>query len=399
MPELEKIQERQDETGMHPDYRLWLTSMPSRNFPVPVLQSGIKITNEPPKGLKANLKGTFNEVTPEDYESCTKPKEYKKLLFALAYFHAVILERRKYGAIGWNIPYEWMNSDFVTSKTQLKMYLDEQPDIPYTALNYVVAEVNYGGRVTDDKDVRMIKALLKRYFCAEIMNDAYKLSKLDIYYAPAESPLIEIKNYIDKLPLEDDPEVFGLHPNANITFEQKTVREFTDTILMIQPRISGGKAVKTSEEIVQDMAREIVGNMPKIMDLKRAHIKTFEITSQGLMVSLGVFVGQEIDRFNVLLKVMRSSLINLDKAIEGTVVMSMELEMMFNDFLNNKVPGMWEKVGYPSLKPLSSWVPDLNLRCIFIEDWLYNGPPKTYWLSSFFFPQGFMTATLQTYAR
>lgn len=55
---------------------------------------------------------------------------------------------------------------------------------------------------------------------------------------------------------------------------------------------------------------------------------------------------------------MKNSLINLDKAIEGTVVMSMELEMMFNNFLNNKVPSMWEKVGYPSLKPLSSWVND-----------------------------------------
>lgn len=219
MPELEKIQERQVEAEMHPEYRLWLTSMPSKTFPVPVLQSGIKITNEPPKGLKANLKGTFNEVTEEDYESCSKPREYKKLLFALAYFHAVILERRKYGAIGWNIPYEWMNSDFVTSKTQLKMYLNEQPDIPYAALNYLCAEVNYGGRVTDDKDIRLIKALLKRYFCAEIMNDNYRLSKLEHYYAPHEGPLSDVKNYINLLPLEDDPEVFGLHPNANITFE------------------------------------------------------------------------------------------------------------------------------------------------------------------------------------
>lgn len=143
-----------------------------------------------------------------------------------------------------------MNSDFVTSKTQLKMYLDEQPDIPYTALNYIVAEVNYGGRVTDDKDVRMIKALLKRYFCPEIMNDAYKLSKLDNYQAPPESSVVEVKNYINQLPLEDDPEVFGLHPNANITFEQKTVRDFMETLLLIQPRISGGKAVKSSEEIV-----------------------------------------------------------------------------------------------------------------------------------------------------
>ncbi len=60
---------------------------------------------------------------------------------------------------------------------------------------------------------------------------------------------------------------------------------------------------------------------------------------------------------------------------------------------------MWVKVGYPSLKPLSSWVPDLILRVEFIAKWLYHGPPDTYWLPSFFFPQGFMTAALQTYAR
>lgn len=188
------------------------------------------------------------------------------------------------------------------------------------------------------------------------------------------------------MPLEDDPEVFGLHPNANITFEQKTVREFMETILLIQPRISGGKAVKTSEEIVQDMARDIVGKLPKVMDKRRADSKTFETTEQGQMVSLGVFVGQEIDRFNKLLSVMKSSLINLDKAIQGTVVMSMDLEMMFNDFLNNKVPLQWVKVGYPSLKPLSSWVPDLLLRVEFISQWLYHGPPSTYWLPAFFFP-------------
>lgn len=88
--------------------------MPHPKFPVPVLQSGIKLTNEPPKGLRANLGRTFNEVNEKKYESCLKPYEYKKLLFSLGFFHAVILERRKFGAIGWNIAYEWMNSDFVT---------------------------------------------------------------------------------------------------------------------------------------------------------------------------------------------------------------------------------------------------------------------------------------------
>ena len=95
--------------------------MPTQKFPIPILQSGIKLTNEPPKGLKANLRRTFAEVDENLYESSSKPREFKKLLFALGFFHATILERRKFGAIGWNIPYEWMNSDFETCLKQLKV--------------------------------------------------------------------------------------------------------------------------------------------------------------------------------------------------------------------------------------------------------------------------------------
>jgi len=73
---LEKIQENQDESEINPLYRLWLTSMPSNKFPVPVLQSGIKLTNEPPKGLKANLSRTYNEIKEEVYISSNKPKEF-----------------------------------------------------------------------------------------------------------------------------------------------------------------------------------------------------------------------------------------------------------------------------------------------------------------------------------
>ena len=170
--------------------------MPSTAFPVPVLQGGLKLTNEPPKGLKANMTRSLTDIGNDRYEGCSKGKEYKKLVFALAYFHAAILERRKYGAIGWNIPYEWMNSDFNTSELNLRMYLDEQPEVPYIALNYLIAQVNYGGRVTDDKDIRCIKAMLKNLLRAEIMQDGYKLSKLDTYYAPPEGSLADALRYV-----------------------------------------------------------------------------------------------------------------------------------------------------------------------------------------------------------
>jgi len=121
MPKLEEIQEDVNENEVHPNYRLWLTSMPTKHFPDSILQSGIKITNEPPKGIKQNLKGIFLNIKEESFEGSNKPYQFKKLLFSLAFFHAVILERRKFGPLGWNIPYEWMNSDFETSKLHLRV--------------------------------------------------------------------------------------------------------------------------------------------------------------------------------------------------------------------------------------------------------------------------------------
>jgi dynein heavy chain len=67
---------------------------------------------------------------------------------------------------------------------------------------------------------------------------------------------------------------------------------------------------------------------------------------------------------------------------------------MYNSILDNKVPGMWEAKAYPSLKPLSSWISNLDLRVEFIKNWLIVGKPVSYWISSFFFPQGFLTAVL-----
>lgn len=79
--------------------------------------------------------------------------------------------------------------------------------------------------------------------------------------------------------------------------------------------------------------------------------------------------------------------------------MSKELDEMYGMLLKNKVPQNWAEVAYPSLKPLSSWFDDLVLRVEFMRNWLQQGHPKCYWLSGFFFPHGFMTGTLQAFAR
>ncbi|CAE1323851.1 DNAH [Acanthosepion pharaonis] len=79
--------------------------------------------------------------------------------------------------------------------------------------------------------------------------------------------------------------------------------------------------------------------------------------------------------------------------------MSLELEMMYQSFLDNEVPQMWTNVAYPSMKALGSWIQDLIARCSFLDTWIKKGQPESFWLPGFFFPQGFLTGTLQTHAR
>lgn len=108
---------------------------------------------------------------------------------------------------------------------------------------------------------------------------------------------------------------------------------------------------------------------------------------------------QEIERYNRLLTKMASTLALLMKAIKGLVIMSPELDLMYTALMKNQVPPNWSDISYPSLKSLASWIKDLNLRVEFMRNWIKHGHPACYWLSGFFFPHGFMTGTLQTYAR
>lgn len=94
MPHLEKavlnLPDIQEEGELNADFRLFLTSMPVSFFSKSVLQNSIKLTTEPPRGVKANLKKTFAETTDEFLNDCKKPAEFKKLIFGVSFFHAII---------------------------------------------------------------------------------------------------------------------------------------------------------------------------------------------------------------------------------------------------------------------------------------------------------------------
>lgn len=151
-----------------------------------ILQNGTKMTIEPPSGIKANMLRAYrNEVSDmADFMQSEHPKAppFKLLVFALCLFHGIILERRKFGPLGFNIPYEFTAGDLKICLSQLHMFLLEYEDIPFKVLTYTAGQINYGGRVTDDWDRRCLMNVLDDYYKMEVVNPGYVFDKDGFYH-------------------------------------------------------------------------------------------------------------------------------------------------------------------------------------------------------------------------
>lgn len=246
MPTLERI--CQNLKDIHCDFRLWLTSYPSTIFPVSILQDGVKITNEPPSGLRENLLRSFQPDPLEHLASSglspDKMLAVRKLTFSLCFFHALIQERRSYGAIGFNIPYAFDDSDKQISLKQIQIFVCDYKNIPYEAMNYLIGECHYGGRVTDDWDRRVLLTLLADFCNSQIVRDSDSTlvnpPEDDLYSVPHSLHYLDYLECIRRLPTVQAPKVFGMHENVTIGRDLLEGDNLISTLLAMNNCFSSG---------------------------------------------------------------------------------------------------------------------------------------------------------------
>ena len=413
LPSLERVCEQTTAEECHNDYRLWITTYPSNEFPVSILQNAVKITLEPPKGMRANIMGSYTNdpiCDPIFFSSVEREVIFRRMLYSLCFFHSNIQERKEFGALGWNNAYEFNNSDLLISIKQLAMFLDLYEEIPFKALNYCYGACNYGGRVTDDKDNRTLDAILKDFFCPEMLMDNHKITPSGDYIMPPDGNYQSYLTFIATLPLTTKPEVFGLHQNASITKDQKATRTLLTSVLITEASRGGGggdddddddgdgegkKETKSQLELTFEIADTQLQKIPPQYDMEYAKLK-YPVKWDN---SMNTVLGQELQRFNNLNGIISQSLQDIKDGIKGIIVMSADLEIAGQSLFYGKVPDKWLDNSYPSLKPLSSYVIDFLEKLKFLKTWLDGKAPPTFWISGFYFTQAFLTGTLQNHAR
>jgi dynein heavy chain, axonemal len=309
-----------------------------------------------------------------------------------------VQERRKFGALGWNILYGFNESDFQISVQQLQMFLNQYETIQYDAIAYLTGECNYGGRVTDAWDRRTIVTLLKDFISENVVLDpVYKFSKTDdTYVIPRRTEHREVVKHINEtIPKDPSPEIFGLHTNAGIIRDLNVSLQFLDAMNETLTQTSQSSDSKESEKLIINMLSDIVGQLPPNFDIEEAQLK-FPIDYNE---SMNTVLVQEMERFNNLLQEIRRTCVNLQDAIAGKIVMTPQFEEIISALTLKRIPSSWLKKSYPSLKSVGSYIQDFVMRLRFLQRWFDDTKPTCFWLSGFYFTQAFLTGAMQNYAR
>ena len=380
--------------GAHPDFRVFLSSLPQPVIPVQILQNSIKLTNEPPSGLRPNMIRAFNTFNDTVWEACPKQPELKAIIFALAFFHSIVCERRQFGAIGWQRPYPFAPGDLSACIIVATNFLNDAPKVPWADLQYIFGEVMYGGHITDDLDRRLCASYLSVYMTDALL-DGYQLyPKFEV--APPSLSHKQFVEYIDENLINEAPTCYGLHANAEINFMTAQTLALFKNAAELAPRGGGGAGGMTLQEKVKRILDDIMDKMPELFPLGELDERT---PPDERTPYTSVFL-QECERMNRLLFEVKRSLVELDLGLKGDLGMSDSMEALMNALYDNKVHGKWATVAYPSMRGLASWLVDMLQRQRQLEAWTADlATPKVTWIAGLFNPQAFLTAVMQVLAR
>ncbi|XP_068211563.1 cytoplasmic dynein 2 heavy chain 1 [Palaemon carinicauda] len=329
----------------HEDFRLWLTAEPHTKFTPVLLQISLKVTYEAPAGIKKNLQRTYDSWNPEMIARGNQANR-AQALFILAWFHAVVQERRTYIPQGWSKFYEFSLADLKAGAEILdELYKQEKNgDIKWDFIYGLFENAIYGGRIDNIWDIRVLSAYLHIFFSNEIIGGrkpaGNQLTKN--ITLPTTVNYQDYTNLIKSLPEEDDPAYFGLPLNIERSWQRIVSSQVIGQlkVLMRSPEL----ASRFDREKWHSQLSPVLNLWKKLNQGQNLLQAKVAVPTSAGEAPVKAFIQLEYFSVISIVQTIHRSLAQLSKVIRGTLLLSRDVQKLAEQLLKQETPDNWQSL-------------------------------------------------------
>ncbi|XP_069942834.1 cytoplasmic dynein 2 heavy chain 1 isoform X1 [Cherax quadricarinatus] len=388
----------------HKDFRLWLTAEPHTKFTPIILQTSLKVTYEAPAGIKKNLQRTYDSWTPEIVARGNNVSR-SQALFVLAWFHAVVQERRTYIPQGWSKFYEFSLADLKAGLDILDRLFNQEGtgEIKWNFIHGLFENAIYGGRIDNVWDLRILTAYLYTFFTSDVIGGR-KLSHNQLAQNMVLPTTVNYQDFtalIRSLPEEDDPAYFGLPANIERSWQRIVSSQVIAQlkVLMRSPEL----ASRFDREKWHSQLSPVLNLWKKLNQGANLIQAKVSIPASSSESPVKAFIQLEYFSVVSIVQTVHRSLAQLSKVIRGTLLLTTSVQELADSLLRQETPGSWQKMWEGPEDPLD-YLRSIIRRALGIGKWLAKSDQNSLLkealdLSELLHPATFLNALRQQTAR
>jgi dynein heavy chain 2 len=362
-----------------PKFRLWLTTEPHPTFPSILLQQSLKVTYESPPGIKQNLLRTFESWDSAYFAQGSIVRA--QILFVLAWFHAIVQERRTYIPQGFTKFYEFSFADLRSGADIINAVCARITDksgalninaLPWPTIWGLMEQAIYGGRIDNDHDIRVVVTYLHKYFNRSALPTAAApaSSKLTVgIELPISNKYDDFMRIINALPNTDAPSVFTLAPNVEGAVQQTQSSAVVSQLRKLA--VSSNLSSKFDREMWRLKLSPLLGLWEKLAVksdrgvLSRAPKSK---TPESEMLPVDSFVVLENNRVTDVLSMLADSLGAINAVVYGSGLLTPQIRDDALALLSQTVPNRWAKAWGGSEDP-ATYIREVIVRQLSLRKW------------------------------
>ncbi|CAK0878751.1 unnamed protein product [Prorocentrum cordatum] len=408
--------------GMNPqqNFRLFLTMEFNPKIPANLIRLSRVFVFEPPSGVKASLQRSFAQTLPAE-KSDREPVERCRLHFLLAFLHATVLERLRYFPVGFSKKYEFSDADQTCGRDIIDAWVDSvsqggkvsniSPDkIPWDAIQSILGEAIYGGRIDNEFDHMVLKSFIKSLFCEESFNSDVVLnsvlSKEHQLKSPDARKREQFSEWVDNLDRKGSPTWVGLPVHAEQMLRINRANHTLSRWLQLQASVTAvpkGEKAAPGQKKRMSVVNPLAALGTKVKNMIDSLPETFammERTESSLQDPLWRCFDREMGFAGSLLKTVKADLEKLMGVCNATVKTTNDIKMLIQDLQTDAIPKGWRKYTVADIT-VTEWLLDFSLRLKQLQEARTCGSLQRFqlWLGGLFFPEAFLTASRQAVAQ